>query len=110
MFGRVVCARLAANHGSCTFVYIIELTLRPFIMLLMQERATPSKAAGTPIQGLVMGATDNSYLLRGDTFDVMRNVEGGVEDKGGQPDRVWDWQQPRLVVQHICCFMPVLQN
>lgn len=33
---------------------------------------------------MVIGANTNSYLRRGATFDVMRNVEAGVEDAGGR--------------------------
>ena len=38
--------------------------------------------AGTPVHGIVMGATDNSYLMRGNQFDVLKNRIGGVEDAG----------------------------
>jgi hypothetical protein len=31
---------------------------------------------------MVIGANINSYLRRGAEFDVMRNVEAGVEDAG----------------------------
>lgn len=48
----------------------------------MREKATPAKT-GNEIQGMVIGALGNSYLMRGSEFDVMRNVEGGVEDSGG---------------------------
>lgn len=34
------------------------------------------------IQGITMGAFENNFLQRGNTFDVLLNVEGGVEDKG----------------------------
>jgi len=34
------------------------------------------------IQGIVIGAMANNYLVRGRKFDVLRNIEGGVEDKG----------------------------
>eukprot|EP00197_Chlamydomonas_leiostraca_P013127 CAMPEP_0202869760 /NCGR_PEP_ID=MMETSP1391-20130828/12913_1 /ASSEMBLY_ACC=CAM_ASM_000867 /TAXON_ID=1034604 /ORGANISM="Chlamydomonas leiostraca, Strain SAG 11-49" /LENGTH=578 /DNA_ID=CAMNT_0049550119 /DNA_START=147 /DNA_END=1883 /DNA_ORIENTATION=+ len=34
------------------------------------------------IQGIIMGAGENNYLQRGRHFDVLRNVEGGVADKG----------------------------
>jgi hypothetical protein len=47
----------------------------------LKERATPAKA-GTPIEGMIIGANSNTYLRRGATFDVMRNVEAGVEDTG----------------------------
>ena len=50
-----------------------------------KEAPTPSKAAasgGTPIDGMIIGANVNSYLRRGAEFDVMRNVEAGVEDAG----------------------------
>lgn len=48
-----------------------------------KEAATPAKGAGTPIDGMIIGANVNSYLRRGAEFDVMRNVEAGVEDAGG---------------------------
>lgn len=48
----------------------------------LREKSTPAKSAGTPIEGMIMGANSNSYLRRGATFDVMRNVEAGVEDTG----------------------------
>jgi hypothetical protein len=38
--------------------------------------------AGTPVHGIVMGATDNSYIMRGNQFDVLKNRIGGVEDAG----------------------------
>lgn len=47
----------------------------------MREKATPAKT-GTPIEGMIIGANSNTYLRRGATFDVMRNVEAGVEDTG----------------------------
>lgn len=48
-----------------------------------KEAPTPSKASsGTPIDGMIIGANVNSYLRRGAEFDVMRNVEAGVEDAG----------------------------
>lgn len=47
-----------------------------------KEAATPAKGAGTPIDGMIIGANVNSYLRRGAEFDVMRNVEAGVEDAG----------------------------
>ncbi|KAF6261436.1 VID27 cytoplasmic protein-domain-containing protein [Scenedesmus sp. NREL 46B-D3] len=47
----------------------------------LKEKATPAKA-GTPIEGMIIGANTNTYLRRGATFDVMRNVEAGVEDSG----------------------------
>jgi hypothetical protein len=47
----------------------------------MRERATPAKT-GTPIEGMIIGANSNTYLRRGATFDVMKNVEAGVEDTG----------------------------
>lgn len=52
-----------------------------------KEAKTPggSKGAGgggTPIDGMIIGANVNSYLRRGAEFDVMRNVEAGVEDAG----------------------------
>jgi hypothetical protein len=31
---------------------------------------------------MIIGANVNSYLRRGAEFDVMRNVEAGVEDAG----------------------------
>ncbi|KAG2451790.1 hypothetical protein HYH02_003568 [Chlamydomonas schloesseri] len=35
------------------------------------------------INGIIMGAGENNFLMRGRRFDVLRNVEGGgVEDKG----------------------------
>lgn len=37
---------------------------------------------GTPVRGIVMGATDNSYIMRGNQFDVLKNRVGGVEDAG----------------------------
>jgi hypothetical protein len=41
---------------------------------------------GTPIAGLIMGGLERSYLVHGDsTFDVLRNVEGGVEAAGVTP-------------------------
>jgi hypothetical protein len=49
----------------------------------LKEKATPAKAdGGTPIEGMIIGANVNTYLRRGSTFDVMRNVEAGVEDTG----------------------------
>ncbi|GBF92192.1 hypothetical protein Rsub_05274 [Raphidocelis subcapitata] len=47
----------------------------------MREKEAASKA-GTPINAMVIGANANTYLQRGSQFDVMRNVEGGVEDTG----------------------------
>lgn len=48
-----------------------------------KEAPTASKGgAGTPIDGMIIGANVNSYLRRGAEFDVMRNVEAGVEDAG----------------------------
>eukprot|EP00879_Flechtneria_rotunda_P026492 GHRR01028249.1.p1 GENE.GHRR01028249.1~~GHRR01028249.1.p1 ORF type:complete len:452 (+),score=188.52 GHRR01028249.1:1096-2451(+) len=47
----------------------------------LREKSTPAKA-GTPIEGMVIGANRNSYLRRGAAFDVMKNVEAGVEDTG----------------------------
>jgi hypothetical protein len=38
--------------------------------------------AGTPVHGIVMGATDNSYIMRGGQFDVLKNRMGYVEDAG----------------------------
>lgn len=32
---------------------------------------------------MIIGANDNTFLQRGSQFDVMRNVEGGIEDAGG---------------------------
>ena len=47
----------------------------------LKEKAAGPKEEGTPIQGLIVGANERSYLLHGDsTFGVLRNVEGGVED------------------------------
>ena len=49
----------------------------------LKEKSTPApKSGGTPIEGMIMGANANSYLRRGATFDVMKNVEAGVEDAG----------------------------
>ena len=31
---------------------------------------------------MIIGANDNTFLQRGSEFDVMRNVEGGIEDSG----------------------------
>eukprot|EP00775_Hariotina_reticulata_P006643 gene6643-6868_t len=49
----------------------------------LREKATPAKT-GSPIEAMIIGGNTNSYLRRGATFDVMRNVEGGVEDAGEQ--------------------------
>lgn len=53
----------------------------------IREREAPTPggkggAGGTPIDGMIIGANVNSYLRRGAEFDVMRNVEAGVEDAG----------------------------
>mmetsp|Transcript_1482 Transcript_1482/g.3251 ORF Transcript_1482/g.3251 Transcript_1482/m.3251 type:complete len:563 (-) Transcript_1482:307-1995(-) len=50
----------------------------------LKERRAKEDAGGEEdsILGLIMGAGENNYLMRGGTkFDVLRNVEGGVEDK-----------------------------
>lgn len=49
-----------------------------------KEARTPGGKSGgsTPIDGMIIGANVNSYLRRGAEFDVMRNVEAGVEDAG----------------------------
>lgn len=57
----------------------------------LRERtaATPGRGAGavaSPIEAMVIGANERSYLRRGGTFDVMRNVEAGVEDTGTSSD------------------------
>jgi hypothetical protein len=36
----------------------------------------------SPIQGVVMGAGERSYLLRDSQIDVMSNAMGGIEDTG----------------------------
>jgi hypothetical protein len=33
---------------------------------------------------MIIGANENTFLQRGSQFDVMRNVEGGIEDSGGR--------------------------
>lgn len=50
----------------------------------LREKSTPApnKSGGTSIEGMIMGGNENSYLRRGATFDVMKNVEAGVEDAG----------------------------
>jgi hypothetical protein len=55
----------------------------------MREKATPAKA-GTPIEGMIIGANSNTYLRRGATFDVMKNVEAGVEDTGEEREKRQD--------------------
>ena len=52
-----------------------------------QELRTPTKERmvgekRSPIQGVVMGAGERSYLMRDSQIDVMSNVMGGVEDTG----------------------------
>lgn len=66
-----------------------------------REAPTPQKAGGnsTPIDGMIIGANVNSYLRRGAEFDVMRNVEAGVEDAGG---RGVDRRQPSFSVCLWC--------
>lgn len=48
-------------------------------------RATQAKMNGQGeqehISGVVIGAGENSFLMHGNQFDVLRNVHGGVEDK-----------------------------
>ncbi|PRW60455.1 CYPRO4-like [Chlorella sorokiniana] len=52
-----------------------------------RELRTPTKdrvvtEKRSPIHGVVLGATERSYLMRDNQIDVMRNVVGGVEDTG----------------------------
>ncbi|KAG1658751.1 hypothetical protein FOA52_000864 [Chlamydomonas sp. UWO 241] len=49
----------------------------------LNERSHFEEDDDDPILGVIMGATDNSYLMKaGGRFDVLRNVVGGgVEDK-----------------------------
>ncbi|KAI8463637.1 MAG: VID27 cytoplasmic protein-domain-containing protein [Monoraphidium minutum] len=49
----------------------------------MRERAGADKQ-GTPINAMIIGANENTFLQRGSQFDVMRNVEGGIEDAGAR--------------------------
>jgi hypothetical protein len=52
----------------------------------MKMKQTEEEMEGTPIAGLIMGGLERSYLVHGDsTFDVLRNVEGGVEGAGVTP-------------------------
>eukprot|EP00200_Dunaliella_tertiolecta_P009141 CAMPEP_0202380178 /NCGR_PEP_ID=MMETSP1127-20130417/27502_1 /ASSEMBLY_ACC=CAM_ASM_000462 /TAXON_ID=3047 /ORGANISM="Dunaliella tertiolecta, Strain CCMP1320" /LENGTH=600 /DNA_ID=CAMNT_0048978833 /DNA_START=71 /DNA_END=1873 /DNA_ORIENTATION=+ len=46
-----------------------------------KEVAAQEGADAEAYNGLVMGANENTYIMRGKHFDVLRNVEGGVEDK-----------------------------
>lgn len=43
----------------------------------------PSGCSLTSPQAMIIGANENTFLQRGSQFDVMRNVEGGIEDAGG---------------------------
>ncbi|KAJ9521148.1 hypothetical protein QJQ45_022851 [Haematococcus lacustris] len=47
-----------------------------------QAMETNEDDDGSTYQGLIMGAGENNFLMRGRHFDVLRNVVGGVEDKG----------------------------
>lgn len=47
----------------------------------MREREGAIKT-GTPINAMIIGANENTFLQRGSQFDVMKNVEGGIEDAG----------------------------
>lgn len=52
-----------------------------------RELRTPTKnrmvsEKQSPIHGVVMGATQRSYLMRDNQIDVLSNVQGGVEDTG----------------------------
>ncbi|PSC67936.1 vacuolar import Vid27-related [Micractinium conductrix] len=52
-----------------------------------RELKTPAKdrmvaEKMSPIHGVVMGATDRSYLMRDNQIDVLKNVQGGIEDLG----------------------------
>jgi hypothetical protein len=39
-------------------------------------------AQEAPIHDVIVGGAERSYVVRGGEFDVMRNVEGGLEDTG----------------------------
>lgn len=39
-------------------------------------------AQDAPIHDVIVGGAERSYVVRGGEFDVMRNVEGGLEDTG----------------------------
>lgn len=47
----------------------------------LKDKEAKEVAKDDPITGLIMGGLDQSYLVRGNKFDVLRNVDGGVEDK-----------------------------
>lgn len=79
------CTQISIRVASCALVSVaLQIDAAPDRPAPgeLKEKATPAKEGGTPIEGMVMGANINSYLRRGATFDVMRNVEAGVEDTG----------------------------
>lgn len=45
-----------------------------------EVKETAKEREGEAIRGMVMGALDNAYLVRDTKIDVLRNVEGGVDD------------------------------
>ncbi|KXZ52553.1 hypothetical protein GPECTOR_9g597 [Gonium pectorale] len=50
---------------------------------LKEKQAKEMALDEDAINGIIMGAGENNYLMRGRRFDVLRNLEGGgVEDKG----------------------------
>ncbi|GFR50260.1 hypothetical protein Agub_g12446 [Astrephomene gubernaculifera] len=50
---------------------------------LKEKQAKEMDKDEDAINGIIMGAGENNYLMRGRRFDVLRNLEGGgVEDKG----------------------------
>ncbi|PNW71515.1 hypothetical protein CHLRE_16g657550v5 [Chlamydomonas reinhardtii] len=50
---------------------------------MTERRAKDTEKDEDAINGIIMGAGENNFLMRGRRFDVLRNLEGGgVEDKG----------------------------
>lgn len=77
-----------ASMGAGAEQRALPLSCPPtHLCALAQELRTPTKDRAvcekrSPIHGVVLGATERSYLMRDSQIDVMRNVVGGVEDTG----------------------------
>jgi len=75
------------THGYSTALTAYSRMTQP-ILSPIRTHHQPITTPTTPPtqQAMLIGANENTFLQRGNQFDVMKNVEGGIEDAGGASD------------------------